>query len=201
MFNGGPIRPFENIGWPLVGVMVIIVGLAMAGSHARGYPPPGSSTTGRRSSWQERSSFGAWFNRLFNLVGQVAVDRRHRRWARTVRVGILNNWFRLSARSAHILLVFADRAGHSTGLLNTFGIRLVALLNDSLGVVAHHRVVVIVAVLLIAPKHHQSDIGFIFTSFNNEPGASFPGNMIYVFLIGLLLAPVYTSPGTTHLPT
>ena len=54
-------------------------------------------------------------------------------------------------------------------------------------------VVVIVAVLLIVPKHHQS-VAYIFTSFNNGTGASFPGNVIYVFLIGLLLAQ-YTFTG------
>ena len=54
-------------------------------------------------------------------------------------------------------------------------------------------VVVIVAVLLIVPKHHQS-VGFIFFHFNNSTGANFPGDIIYVFLIGLLLAQ-YTFTG------
>jgi len=56
MFNGGPID--MNIGWPLVGVMVIIVGLAMA-EVCSSYPTAGVSTTGRRSSVARTEQLGA----------------------------------------------------------------------------------------------------------------------------------------------
>ena len=76
------------------------------------------------------------------------------------------------------------------GLLNTFGIGLVALLND-ISVWWHLvGVAVIFLVLFFFPAHHQS-AGFIFTKFVNNTGF---GSGIYVFLIGLLLAQ-YTFTG------
>ena len=64
------------------------------------------------------------------------------------------------------------------GLLNTFGIGLVALLND-ISVWWHLvGVAVIFLVLFFFPAHHQS-AGFIFTKFVNNTGF---GSGIYVFL-------------------
>ena len=83
--------------------------------------------------------------------------------------------------------------GSLSGLMNTFGIRLVALLND-ISVWWHILgVAIIVAVLLIVPDHHQS-WSFTFTKFVNNTGFGFGGAPIYVFLIGLLLAQ-YTFTG------
>jgi amino acid transporter len=75
-------------------------------------------------------------------------------------------------------------------LLNTFGVGLVALLND-ISVWWHLvGVAIIFVVLFFAPPHHQS-ISYIFTGFVNNTGF---GSSIYVFLIGLLLAQ-YTFTG------
>jgi amino acid transporter len=80
------------------------------------------------------------------------------------------------------------------GLLNTFGVSLVALLND-ISVWWHLAgVLIIVGVLFIVPQHHQSAT-FVFTQFVNNTG--FPSTgfwSIYVFAIGLLLAQ-YTFTG------
>jgi amino acid transporter len=54
-------------------------------------------------------------------------------------------------------------------------------------------VIVIVAVLALVPKQHQS-LSFVFTSFVNNTGADFAGVTIFVFLIGLLMAQ-YTFTG------
>src|SRR5216684_2886735 len=78
-------------------------------------------------------------------------------------------------------------------LLNTFGVGLVALLND-ISVWWHLiGVGVIFVVLFFVPSHHQS-VSFIFTKFVNNTGFGFAGVGIYVFLIGLLLAQ-YTFTG------
>ncbi len=189
MFNGGPID--MNIGWPLVGVMVIIVGLAMA-EVCSSYPTAGGLYYWSAKLGGKNGPAWSWFTGWFNLVGQVAVTAGIDGGLGLFASAFLNNWFGYPLDPPHILLVFAI-ALVIHGLLNTFGIRLVALLND-ISVWWHLvGVVVIVAFLLIAPKHHQS-ISFIFTSFNNGTGASFPGNVIYVFLIGLLLAQ-YTFTG------
>src|SRR5438105_2369713 len=79
------------------------------------------------------------------------------------------------------------------GLLNTFGVRLVALLND-ISVWWHLvGVALIFVVLFFVPSHHQS-ASFVFTHFVNNTGAAFAGAPIYVFLVGLLLAQ-YTFTG------
>ena len=189
MFNGGPID--MNIGWPLVGVMVIIVGLAMA-EVCSSYPTAGGLYYWSAKLGGKNGPAWSWFTGWFNLVGQVAVTAGIDGGLGLFASAFLNNWFGYPLDPPHILLVFAI-ALIIHGLLNTFGIRLVALLND-ISVWWHLvGVVVIVAFLLIAPKHHQS-AGFIFFHFNNGTGASFPGNVIYVFLIGLLLAQ-YTFTG------
>ena len=76
------------------------------------------------------------------------------------------------------------------GLLNTFGVGLVALLND-ISVWWHLvGVAIIFLVLFFVPSHHQS-ASFVFTKFVNNTGFNVP---FYVFLIGLLLAQ-YTFTG------
>src|SRR5438128_1218309 len=93
------------------------------------------------------------------------------------------------------------------GLLNTFGIRLVALFND-VSVWWHMiGVAIIVAIVIAVPDHHTS-LGTIFSfsktakeaggipGFINGTGfaSGFFGSTLYIFLIGLLLAQ-YTITG------
>ena len=77
------------------------------------------------------------------------------------------------------------------GLLNQFGIRLVALLND-VSVWWHILgVLIIVGVLAFVPSHHQS-ASFVFGHFVNDTGLHVAP--FYIVLIGLLLAQ-YTFTG------
>jgi len=104
----------------------------------------------------------------------------------------LNLLFSYPTDAPHVILVYGVVL-FLHGLLNTFGVRLVALLND-VSVWWHILgVLVIVAALALIPAHHQS-IGFVFTKFVNNTGFSFSGSTIYVFLLGLLLAQ-YTFTG------
>ncbi len=76
------------------------------------------------------------------------------------------------------------------GVLNQFGVRLVALLNN-VSVWWHILgVLIIVGVLAFAPSHHQS-ASYVFTHFANGSGW---GSKIYVLMLGLLLAQ-YTFTG------
>ena len=189
MANGGPID--MNIGWPLVGIMVIIVGLAMA-EVCSSYPTAGGLYYWAAKLGGKNGPAWSWFTGWFNLVGQVAVTAGIDGGLALFASAFMNNWFGYPLTPWPILGVYAV-ALFLHGLLNTFGIRLVALLND-ISVWWHILgVVVIVAVLLIVPKHHQS-VSFIFTNFHNATGATFVGSAVYVFLIGLLLAQ-YTFTG------
>lgn len=190
MSTGGPID--MTIGWPLVGVMVTIVGLAMA-ELASAFP-----TAGGLYYWAAKLAPGrsapvwSWFTGWFNLLGQVAVTAGIDFGLAFFITAELNLLFGFTADPPHVIGVYAVVL-FIHGMLNTAGVKLVAALND-VSVWWHILgVLVIVGVLFIIPTHHQS-ASFIFTHFVNKTGFSFPGSGIYVFLIGLLLAQ-YTFTG------
>src|SRR5436305_9820437 len=180
MNTGGPV--VMSIGWPLVGIMVVIVGLAMA-EIASSYP-----TAGGLYYWSARlagknAPAWSWFTGWFNLLGQVAVTAGIDFGLAFFVTAELNLVFNYATDQGHVLAVYAVVL-ILHGLLNTFGIRLVALLND-VSVWWHIAgVIIIVGALAIIPSHHHS-ASYVFTHFVNQTGISAKW---YVFLIGLLLA-------------
>jgi amino acid permease (GABA permease) len=189
MSTGGPV--VMSIGWPLVGLMVVIVGLAMA-EIASSYPTAGGLYYFSARLAGKNAPAWSWFTGWFNLLGQIGVTAGIDFGLAFFVTAELNLLFNYPADPPHVILVYAVVL-FLHGLLNTFGVRLVALLND-VSVWWHILgVLIIVAALAVIPAHHQS-IGFVFTKFVNNTGFSFPGVTIYVFLIGLLLAQ-YTFTG------
>src|ERR1700689_1825589 len=189
MNTGGPA--IIVWGWPIVGVMTLMVGLAMA-EVCSSFPTAGGLYYWSAKLARTHGPAWSWFTGWFKLLGQVAITAGiDFGCAFFINAFLSLEWGVSTAHGVTILIFACVLLVH--GLLNPFGIRLVALLND-ISVWWHILgVVVIVGVLLIAPKHHQS-VGFIFFHFNNGTGAAFPGNIVYVFLIGLLLAQ-YTFTG------
>ncbi|HKV29735.1 MAG TPA: amino acid permease [Candidatus Dormibacteraeota bacterium] len=187
MITGGPI--VMSIGWPLVGIMVTLVGLAMA-EIASTFPTAGGLYYWSAKLAESNGAAWSWFTGWFNLLGQVAVTAGIDFGLALFVTAFLNLQFSYPIDPPHIIGVYVVvLAIH--GLLNTFGIRLVARLND-ISVWWHVvGVLVIVAVLAIVPSHHQS-VSFVFTKFVNSTG--WGGIGIYVFAIGLLLAQ-YTFTG------
>src|SRR5215467_2638801 len=70
MTNGGPA--VINIGWPFVGVMVLVVGLAMA-EVCSSYPTAGGLYYWAAKLGGKSSAGWSWITGWFNLLGQVAV--------------------------------------------------------------------------------------------------------------------------------
>src|ERR1700716_3332081 len=70
MNTGGPI--VMNIGWPLVGIMVTMVGLAMA-EVCSSYPTPGGLYYWSAKLGGKNGPAWSWFTGWFNLLGQGAV--------------------------------------------------------------------------------------------------------------------------------
>src|SRR6202022_322101 len=70
MNTGGPI--IMNIGWPLVGIMVTLVGLAMA-EVCSSYPTAGGLYYRSANVAAKNGAGWSWFPGWFNLLGQVAV--------------------------------------------------------------------------------------------------------------------------------
>jgi amino acid permease (GABA permease) len=175
-------------GWPIVGIMVIIVGLAMA-EVCSSFPTAGGLYYWAAKLAPRNAAAWSWFTGWFNFLGQVAVTAGIDFGAAFFLNAFLEVQFGFDTRPWHTILLFGlILLLH--GLLNTFGVRLVALLND-ISVWWHIiGVIVIVGVLAIVPDQHQS-ADFVFTGFVNNTGWS---SSIYVALIGLLLAQ-YTFTG------
>jgi amino acid transporter len=169
---GGPAE--MAFGWPLVSVFTLAVVASMA-ELASALP-----TSGAMYHWSCRlgGRGWGWFTAWFNIIGQIAaiagIDYGCALFV-TPLVG-------LKATTQNLLTVYAAIL-MSHALINHFGIRLVARLNDFSVTVHIVGVVVIVgALLLFAPKQPA---GFFFARVtSNDQGWSYG----WAFVIGLLQA-------------
>jgi amino acid transporter len=194
--HGGP--PTMLWGWLLVGTLVLFAGLSMA-EICSAFP-----TAGGLYYWAAKLAPGnsapiwSWFTGWFNLVGQVAVTAGISfgcAYSLSAFLAILTEkdyW----TSPGHVISLLAIIL-IAQGLLNTFSIRLVAILND-VSVYWHLiGVAVIVIVLYWAPSSHSHQTAsFLFgkqgwDAFAGLSGFAFP---LYVFLVGLLNAQ-YTFTG------
>ena len=175
-------------GWPIVGIMTLFVGLAMA-EVCSSYPTAGGLYYWSAKLAKRNAAAWSWFTGWFNFLGQVAVTAGIDFGAAFFINAFLNLTLGLGTAHWETIVIFAIVLSVH-GLLNQFGIRLVALLND-VSVWWHIAgVLLIVLVLTIVPSHHQS-ASFVFTSTFNGTGWH---SLFYVLLLGLLLAQ-YTFTG------
>jgi amino acid permease (GABA permease) len=186
MTTGGPA--LITWGWPVVGAMTLCVGLAMA-EICSSYPTAGGLYYWAAKLAPKHGPAYAWFTGWFNFMGQVAVTAGVDFGAAFFTNAFLELQWGYAATPAHTVEIFAVLLVLH-GLLNTRGVRLVALLN-TVSVWWHVAgVAIIVGVLAIVPSHHAS-AAFVFTKFVNQTGFH---NAFYVSLLGLLLAQ-YTLTG------
>jgi amino acid transporter len=203
MFVGGPSS--SAYGWPVVGLFVTFVALAMA-EVCSSYPTAGGLYYWSAKLAPKNGPAWAWFTGWFNFLGQVAVTAGIDFGFAAFFSALLNIGFDIAPTKTSLIITYTIvLAIH--GLMNTFGIKLVALLND-VSVWWHViGVLVIFAILFIVPDQHTS-WGTIF-SFSSTPSApdqvpgfingtgftnGFFGTTLYIFLIGMLLAQ-YTLTG------
>jgi amino acid permease (GABA permease) len=186
MNTGGPVLIVW--GWPLVGVMTLVVGLAMA-EVCSSYPTAGGLYYWAAKLAPANGPAWSWFTGWFNFLGQVAVTAGIDFGAASFLNALLELQFGLPATPVNTIALFgAILLLHA--VLNTFGVRLVALLND-VSVWWHIvGVLVIVGALALLPDGHQP-ASFVFGGYVNNTGWESP---LYVALLGLLLAQ-YTFTG------
>ena len=186
MNTGGPVAMIW--GWPLVGFFVILIGLGMA-EVCSSYPTAGGLYYWAAKLAPRNGAAWSWFTGWFNLIGQVAVTAGIDFGAATFLNAFLDLVAGFAATPAHTILLLAIiLIVH--GLLNTFGVKIVAVLNN-VSVWWHLvGVLVIVGVLIIVPTHHQP-ASFVFGHFVNNTGW---GSVVYVFALGLLMSQ-YTLTG------
>jgi amino acid transporter len=187
---GGPV--VVTWGWLLVGAFCIIVSLAM-GEIASTYP-----TAGGLYYWSSRlgSPVWGWFTGWFNLVGQIAVTAAICYGAAIFVTALLGLWFDFPQTARWIFGVYSViLLVH--GIVNTFGSRLLARVNNISAWWHMVGVLVVVGVLIFVPDHHKS-VSFVFTETVNTSGFSgvdFSSPVFwFVAGIGLLMAQ-YTITG------
>jgi amino acid transporter len=129
-----------SIGWPLITIFVVIVALGMA-ELASAYP-----TAGGLYYWSSKLGFRGrggpawgWYTGWFNLIGQVAITAGIAYGAAVTLDQLLHAWipnvipgvpgFADPATQWTTLLIYAIILA-AVAMLNIFGVRIVAFLND-----------------------------------------------------------------------
>ncbi|HET7397730.1 MAG TPA: amino acid permease [Intrasporangium sp.] len=186
MDAGGPVA--ISLGWPLVGLFVLVVALAMA-EVCSVFPTAGGLYFWAGRLARRNKRLWAWYVGWFNFLGEVAVTAAIDYGAAVTWMALLNLVFGMEVSLASTFVAFLIII-LMHGLLNTFGVSLVKLLSNVSAWWHLAGVAVIVAVLWLVPDQHQS-LGWTFTEFRNETGWTSP---VYVFLVGLLMAQ-YTFTG------
>lgn len=186
MNSGGPMA--ISIGWPLVGLFVVCVALAMA-EICSVYPTAGGLYfwAGRLARTHKRE--WAWVVGWFNFMGEVAVTTAVDYGAAVTWTALLNLTVGLEVTPMTTFVAFVVIL-LLHGLLNAFGVNLVQMLSTVSAWWHLAGVAIIVAVLVLVPDHHQS-ASWVFTHFENNTGWT---SSFYVFLMGLLMAQ-YTFTG------
>src|ERR1700687_4056875 len=126
MTNGGPA--VITLGWPFVGIMVTLVGLAMA-EVCSSYPTAGGLYYWAAKLGGNNSAAWSWFTGWFTLLGQVAVTAGIDFGLAYFTDFLLNLLFSYPTTPPAIILIYGIVL-FIHGLLNTFGVGLVSLLND-----------------------------------------------------------------------
>ena len=189
MDAGGPI--VITLGWFIVGAFVLCVGAGMA-EICSAYPTAGGLYYWSAQLAQKNKAAWSWACGWFNLVGQVAITASID-YGLATYVGFIIS---LYSSSFHVtvkwILVFYGIVLILHGMLNTFQVKLVALLADVSAWWHLIGTAVIVIMLFAIPTHHQS-VSFLF-HHENLTGWTGPFAGVYAFAIGLLLAQ-YTLTG------
>ena len=186
MNAGGPVA--ISIGWPLVGIFVVCVALAM-GEICSVYPTAGGLYFWAGRLARRNKRVWAWYVGWFNFLGEVAVTTAVDFGAAVTWMAFLNLTLGVEVTATSTFVAFVVIL-LMHGLLNAFGVDLVQMLSSVSAWWHLVGVAVIVAVLAFVPDQHQ-EASWVFTQFENNTGWT---NAAYVFLIGLLMAQ-YTFTG------
>lgn len=184
--TGGPV--LISWGWPVVGIMTLFVGLAMA-EVCSSFPTAGGLYYWAAKLAPRNAAAWSWFTGWFNFMGQVAVTAGIDFGAASFLNAFLDLQFGFAASPGHTITLFGViLLVH--GMLNQFSVNIVSILNN-VSVWWHVLgVAVIVVTLIVVPDRHQS-ASFVFGHMVNNTGWS---STLYVVLLGLLLAQ-YTLTG------
>lgn len=185
--TGGPVM--ISWGWVGVGLMTLFVGMAMAEVCSTYPTSAGLYFWAHRMAPERSRAAWAWFTGWFNVLGQIGVTAGVDFGAASFLNAYLDLQFGLAATPGHTIALFGViLLLHA--VLNTFGVRIVAVLNG-VSVWWHVVGVLVIAVALtVVPDHHRP-ASFVFGTFVNGTGWD---SGVYVGLLSLLMAQ-YTFTG------
>jgi amino acid permease (GABA permease) len=193
MRTGGPAEMVW--GWLVVGFFVTLVALGMA-EVASSYPTAGGLYYWSAKLAKNNAPAWSWFTGWFNLLGQVAVTAGIDFGLAFFINAFLHIAFQVPTDPPYTIAIYAVVL-FLHGLLNTFGIRLVALLND-VSVWWHVVGVAVIFIAMFVLSPHHTPIDHVFTTFVNNTNLGdesvAPLPVFFVALIGLLNAQ-YTLTG------
>src|SRR3954451_1065836 len=126
MDAGGPVA--ITIGWPLGGLFVLCVALAMA-EVCSAFPTAGGLYWWAGRLAKRNNRVWAWYVGWFNFLGEVAVTAAIDFGAAITWMALLNLLFGLEVSTTSTFIAYAVIL-LLHGLLNTFGVTLVAILSN-----------------------------------------------------------------------
>ena len=151
----GPV--INTVGWPLVSLFVLCVAASMA-ELASAYP-----TAGGLYFWAHRlgGHKWAWVTAWFNMIGQITITAGIDYAAAVYVIAAINRIFgaELTTGNAATIVAMAIIMVPQM-LINIFGIKLTALLND-FSAFWHIAGVVVMVLLLALFGHHARPLGFL----------------------------------------
>jgi amino acid transporter len=192
--NGGPIA--ISIGWPIIAVFILFIGLSMA-ELASAYP-----TSGGIYWWASKlgGAKAGFYTGWLNFIGLLAITASVVYGVATFLNIVLGTYFPgyasgfLSGDNIHQQFFWFLIVMIIITILNCFSSQVQAMMNN-VSVWWHvFGAALVIGILIIAPKEHQS-LKWIFTRQINNSGFS-NGNVywLYVLPLGFLLTQ-YTITG------
>ncbi|CAN4121766.1 unnamed protein product [Withania somnifera] len=192
---GGPVT--IAYGWPIVGLMTLMVGLAMA-EICSAYPTSaGLYYWSSKLAGNKFGPFASWITGWFNIVGQWAVTTSvDFSLAQLVQVIILLSTGGLNGGGyqASKYVVIALHGGilllHAT--LNSLPISWLSFIGQ---LAAAWNVLGVFLLMILIPvvATEKASAKFVFTNFNTDNGDGI-NNKLYIFVLGLLMSQ-YTLTG------
>ena len=168
---GGPLE--MTLGWPIATFFMLMVAASM-GELCSAYP-----TSGAMYHWAVAlgSPAAGWFVAWFNILGLIAAQAGINYSCAQIILPFLD----IAATPRNLFLMFAFITLNQ-GVLNHYGVRLVAILND-LSVTVHILGVLIIvgAIFWLAPLQ---PVSFLTTAVNSNKRSPY----WWAFLLGLLQA-------------
>ena len=180
-------------GWPVVGIMTLLVGLSMA-EVCSSFPTAGGLYYWAAKLSPRHGPVWSWFTGWFNFLGQVAITAGIDFGAAFFINFLFNLWFGFNYTTHWHTIVIYAAVLLLHAIMNQFGIRLVALLNN-VSVWWHITGVLIIVGAVtfgLKPGVHHASPKFVFTGLENLSG--FHIGWWYILPIGLLMAQ-YTFTG------